>query len=86
MWNCEMEPLSLLICISGQILNVRHNKFNSDGFKTQLIMQTMFVPLSDHSHLIETNMLYPSTKLPRRLEFIYFMCDHLWHFISSEIL
>lgn len=49
-------------------------------------MQTMFVPLSDHSHLIETNMLYPSTKLPRRLEFIYFMCDHLWHFISSEIL
>lgn len=79
-----MEPLSLFICIFGQILNVRHNKFNSDGFKTQLIMQTMFVPLSDLIHLIEANMVYPSTKPPHWLEFVYFMCDHLWLLVSSE--
>lgn len=34
-----------------QILNVRHNKLNSNGFKILLIMQTVFVPLrSDPSY------------------------------------
>lgn len=48
MWNNGTEPLSPLIYISRQILNVRNNKLKSDGFKIWLIMQTVFVPFSDH--------------------------------------